>query len=112
MAARHDVHTGGWERRREQLLAAPEAVFAPEAQVHRQGSGPKRADELPDATVFILGVVPGRSPSFDALGALDLTGDEVTAEIRRQEAQAREFLLVPPRTAERDICTEGDATEP
>src|SRR6201997_5232163 len=71
-----------------------------------------RLDEAPDAALLVFLGQLARLPGGDAPGALDFLGDDVTAEVGREEAEPGERARLTVRAGERDIRPERDANEP
>ena len=106
MPAGHRVDGLGGERGRHQALTRREAIVPPEAEMHAQGSGAVGPDEAPEvALVFIVRELAG-TPAVHAPGTLDLTGDDVAAEVGGEHAHTRELPCMSCRIRQGNVAAE------
>src|SRR5579864_4375266 len=96
----------------QQAVPAYKAVLASEPQMDRQRAAARPGDVTPHAPLLVVRGRLAGTPGVEAAGALDLGGDQVAAQVGREQAQPGELIRVLRRVAQRQVAAERDPAEP
>src|SRR5581483_6219258 len=112
VAARDDIDVLRSDHGSHQALTVGEAILAAEAQVQRQRARLVSLDEAPDAPLVVVRGELAGLPGGDSVRTRDFPGDDVIAEIGREQAEPVELVRIALRIGNRDESSERDAADP